>query len=221
MSRDEFTFRLLLTLGLMIVIPILRYHRIRARTASRVVDRRAEGLWMYFGLRGAAYAAFFALIAYVINPDWMAWSALPLPAWVRWLGVAGAIAAAAGMVAVLTSLGTNLTDTVIVREHHTLVTRGPYRWVRHPFYAAFALGLASNTLVTSNWFLGLAGLLAVALVVVRTSDEERKLIERFGDQYRCYMERTGRFFPRLRIAAHEASRPVQPAPASLIPTRSH
>ena len=37
------------------------------------------------------------------------------------------------------SLGPNLTDTVVTRRHHTLITRGPYRWVRHPFYDAVAL----------------------------------------------------------------------------------
>lgn len=35
------------------------------------------------------------------------------------------------------------------------------------------------------------------MMVVRTRIEERKLIERFGDDYRRYVERTGAFFPRL------------------------
>jgi protein-S-isoprenylcysteine O-methyltransferase Ste14 len=36
------------------------------------------------------------------------------------------------------------------------------------------------------------------LMAVRTPREERMLIRRFGDDYRSYMGRTGRYLPRLR-----------------------
>ncbi len=93
-------------------------------------------------------------------------------------------------------MGKNLTDTVHVRADATLVTSGPYRWVRHPYYVSTALLIASVTLLTANWFIGLSGLVCLALLVLRTPKEEQKLIERFGDDYRRYMETTGRFLPR-------------------------
>ena len=95
------------------------------------------------------------------------------------------------------ALGTNLTDTVATREHHTLVTRGPYRFVRHPFYlgvAAFVFGLA---LLTALWFVAAVAAVVLSLLAVRTPIEEAKLVERFGDDYRRYAARTGRFLPRL------------------------
>jgi protein-S-isoprenylcysteine O-methyltransferase Ste14 len=95
------------------------------------------------------------------------------------------------------SLGKNLTDTVVTRRDHTLVTHGPYRWVRHPFYDVLLLWVVSMSLLTANWLLALFGLTAFAMLVVRTRIEEDKLIERFGDEYREYMARTGRFLPRL------------------------
>jgi protein-S-isoprenylcysteine O-methyltransferase Ste14 len=76
------------------------------------------------------------------------------------------------------------------------VTTGPHRWVRHPFYVAVALAGFANSLVAANWFLLGMGSVVFVLLVVRTSKEEEKLIERFGDDYREYMRRT-RFFPRL------------------------
>jgi protein-S-isoprenylcysteine O-methyltransferase Ste14 len=94
------------------------------------------------------------------------------------------------------SLGPNLTDTVVTRREHTLVTHGPYRWVRHPFYGVGFLGLLAVTLMTANWFIALTGAVVIALLVHRTRTEEVKLIERFGDEYRAYRERTGAFFPR-------------------------
>ena len=100
---------------------------------------------------------------------------------------------------VLRSLGKNLTDTVVTRAEHTLVTTGPYRWVRHPFYSAAFLFLVAGSLVSANWGLAVAGGLACVLLVIRTRTEEAKLIERFGDEYLAYMQRTGRFLPRLAL----------------------
>jgi protein-S-isoprenylcysteine O-methyltransferase Ste14 len=78
-----------------------------------------------------------------------------------------------------------------------LVTHGPYRWVRHPFYVTAGLLMISVTLLSANWLVGLSGLLAMALLVLRTGKEEQMLIERFGEDYRRYAAKTGRFMPRI------------------------
>ena len=137
------------------------------------------------------------VIAYMVNPAWMAWSSVPLPAWLRWTGF-GVFAIAAGLLTwTLHGLGTNLTDTVVTRRAHTLVTHGPYRWVRHPFYDCMALLILANSLIAANWFFLLTGSVVLSLIVVRTRTEEEKLLERFGDSYRVYMDRTGRFLPKI------------------------
>jgi protein-S-isoprenylcysteine O-methyltransferase Ste14 len=128
----------------------------------------------------------------------MAWSSLPLPSWLRWIGV-GVCAMADGLLMwTLLRLGKNLTDTVVTRREHTLVTQGPYRFVRHPFYDSAALFVLGLSLAAANWFMGVAGGLVIALLVVRARTEEGHLLARFGDSYRAYVERTGRFLPRLR-----------------------
>ena len=60
----------------------------------------------------------------------------------------------------------------------------------------YSMALA-NSLATANWFLFLMGAAAFTMLVLRTRREEQYLIERFGEDYRIYMQRTGRFFPRL------------------------
>jgi protein-S-isoprenylcysteine O-methyltransferase Ste14 len=134
------------------------------------------------------------LAAFMISPASMAWSSVRLPVWLRWAGV-GMGALAAGLLTwTLANLGRNLTDTVVTRREHTLVSSGPYRWVRHPFYDAVAL----SVLAAANWFLLGTGGLVVVLLVARTRREEERLALRFGDSYRSYIARTGRFLPRLR-----------------------
>ena len=95
-------------------------------------------------------------------------------------------------------LGKNLTDTVVTRRDHTLVTNGPYRWVRHPFYVSGGLFAVGTSIVAANWFLFVSSVLFICLIVIRTRIEEEKLLTRFGESYRVYMERTGRFMPKLR-----------------------
>ena len=97
----------------------------------------------------------------------------------------------------LHNLGKNLTDTVVTRKEHFLVTSGPYRWVRHPFYSSGTLFMLANAVAAANWFLALAGVLFFILILIRTQKEEQILLARFGDEYRNYMRQTGRFLPRI------------------------
>jgi protein-S-isoprenylcysteine O-methyltransferase Ste14 len=195
MSDDQL-FRLILLAGFVIFMPIGIYHRLKARTGEKL-DRRQEGLFILVTLRLVGLAGASGLIAYLINPAYMAWAAVPLPVWLRWTGVGFALIAGLLLVWMFRTLGRNLTDTVVTRKQHTLVTTGPYRWVRHPLYSSAALMILGNSLAAANWFFFVAGCLMFLLLVIRTRKEEENLIVRFGDDYRNYMQRTGRFVPRL------------------------
>ena len=194
MSDDQL-FRLILLAGFVIFMPIGIYHRLKARTGEKL-DRRQEGLFILVTVRLVGVAGVAGLIAYLINPACMSWAAVPLPVWVRWTGVGLALIAGLLLVWMFRTLGRNLTDTVVTRKQHTLVTNGPYRWVRHPFYSSAALLILGNFLVAANWFFFVAGCVMFLLLVIRTRKEEQNLIARFGDDYRSYMRRTGRFVPR-------------------------
>lgn len=196
MNSDQ-TFRFVLTTAAVILFPILLYYRIRSQATRERLDRWQEGPFILLTLRPIGLATMAGLIAYLIDPKWMAWSSLPLPGWVRWMGVGMGVIGGALIVWAFSNLGKNLTDTVVTRRNHTLVVSGPYRWVRHPFYVAVLLTVIGNALAAANWFLLLGGLSVFLLMVIRTKTEEAKLLERFGDQYRAYMARTGRFLPKL------------------------
>jgi protein-S-isoprenylcysteine O-methyltransferase Ste14 len=195
---DESVFRSAAIISIVLTLPIGLYHRIRSQATREKLARREEGIFIMIGLRLCGLLALIALAAYLINPSWMIWASVTLPAWLRWIG---AVLAVFGVPLLLFwtfhSLGKNLTDTVVTRREHTLVTHGPYHWVRHPFYDVVLLGVISMSLLTANWLLALFGLAAFAMLVVRTRIEEEKLIERFGDEYRAYIGRTGRFLPHL------------------------
>jgi protein-S-isoprenylcysteine O-methyltransferase Ste14 len=193
---NENTFRWVILSGLLLVLPVAAYHRLRSIT-KEALDRTQEGWFILVTLRLAGLVTMASIVAYLVNPRRMTFAWVPLPDWTRWIG-AGLLAACAFLLSwTLHSLGKNLTDTVVTRQAHTLVTTGPYRWVRHPFYLSVLLQVVSCAMLAANWFIFAAGLAMFTMMVVRTRIEEGKLIERFGDDYRRYVERTGAFFPRL------------------------
>ena len=195
---QENAFRAALGVGFLLVLIVTGYHRIRSWASREVLDRRQEGIFILATLRPAGLLLWLGVIAYLANPAWMRWSSVALPAWLRWAGFVVFGLGLALLTWTLRGLGTNLTDTVVTRRAHTLVTEGPYRWVRHPFYDAMALLIAGLALIAANWFMLLTGAVVFSLLALRSRTEEAHLLARFGESYRDYRERTGRFVPRLR-----------------------
>jgi protein-S-isoprenylcysteine O-methyltransferase Ste14 len=95
-------------------------------------------------------------------------------------------------------LGRNWSPSLELREGHELVTEGVYRHVRHPMYASEWLWGIAQALLLQNWVAGWAGLVVFTpLYGLRVPREERMMLDRFGEEYRAYMNRTGRVVPRL------------------------
>jgi len=134
------------------------------------------------------------LLIYFFFPRGLHWAALPLPVWLRWFGVGAAGAALPLMLWVHLCLGSNFSPDLALRDEHALVTHGPYRWARHPMYTAFYMLHIGTALITANAFIALTWIGGLSLLVaMRLRREEAMMLERFGDQYRHYMQRTGRF----------------------------
>jgi len=93
-------------------------------------------------------------------------------------------------------LGRFFTIDVAIHEGHELVTRGPYRFLRHPSYTGVLLVFLALGLTWNHW-LALAALVApvLAALLVRIHIEERALAEQFGDAWREHGARTWRLVP--------------------------
>ena len=197
MNHDQ-TFCAALIAILVLTLPIGAYHRLKSQSTRETLDRRQEGSFILVTLRLAGIAFWLGLIAWMVDPGWMSWSSVPLPTWLRWTGVGSIVIASGLTIWTLRCLGKNLTDTVVTRQQHTLVIHGPYRWVRHPFYDSAALLVVAGSLTTANWFLFVNGIVVFCLLIIRTRTEEENLVARFGDSYRAYRKRTGRFLPKFK-----------------------
>ena len=196
MSTETY-FRAALGIVILLTISVTGFHRFKAALSGEQISRMDEGLVFAIVLRLAGLILFVVTIAYLIAPTSVQWTMITIPTPVRWIGAATGLLSSILMYWTLSSLGKNLTDTVVTRENATLVTDGPYRWVRHPFYVTTTLVMVSVTLLTANWLIGLGCLVVLAMLAIRTPKEERMLVKRFGQPYIDYMNRTGRFIPRI------------------------
>jgi protein-S-isoprenylcysteine O-methyltransferase Ste14 len=192
-------FRWLILAVLLSALTISGYHRAQARLGGETVARRREGS-LFLAVRALlALALFGGLLAHALRPDWMAWASFDAPQALRWLGLVLATLTLPVIHWVLSALGRNVTETVLTKERHELVTEGPYRWVRHPLYTTALVLLLGLGLMAGSWFVLLAIVIASALLrVLVIPREEQALMAKFGERYQAYMLRTGRLVPRVR-----------------------
>jgi protein-S-isoprenylcysteine O-methyltransferase Ste14 len=138
-----------------------------------------------------------AVALYLLASPWMPWSSLPLPDWLRWIGVGLAIMSIPFLIWVQRTLGKYWHPYLELRDDHVLITSGPYERIRHPMYTVFILTSLGMMLTSANLLLLIQLIFGIILIIARVGKEEKMLMERFGDEYITYMKRTGRFLPRL------------------------
>jgi len=82
-------------------------------------------------------------------------------------------------------------------ENQRLVTWGPNRYVRHPSYIGYFLMFSGLFLVWLN-LVAILPLIAIPGYIQVTATEEQLLLNRFGEEYKRYQRKTGKFFPKRK-----------------------
>lgn len=192
---DGHWIRLFIGLIVVTALTVSAYYRRRAGKTSGPV-RESDGAVRLLRVIGLLFAA--ALLTYLVAPGWIDWASLSVPQIVRIGGALLSIVSLPLLVWVFRSLRGNVTPTSATRVDHELVTHGPYRWIRHPLYTFGAMFWTGICILAANWLLLLLLATAILGVTRRTPLEEQRLLDEFGDEYRAYLHRTGRYFPRIR-----------------------
>lgn len=195
---NETIFRILAAIILFTAIGISSYFRHQAdKNSGETVSRKVDGTPMMLLLVIGGLIIWLSPLVYLVNPQWMTWAKVGLPDWVRWLGVGLGVICVIGVYWLFSSIGSGITPTGATRKEHKLVTNGIYKYIRHPLYTFGSSLFISFGMMADNWFIILLAVLAFIAMAIRTPKEEANLIEKFGDEYREYMKRTGRFLPKF------------------------
>ena len=201
---DELVFRMAFWVLFVILLVIRVTAMVRLRLAGQAVlpDSQAirqEGR----GLFALRLASWFLMVGwmgcYAIYPAWMVYLQIDLQPWIRWFGFILGLGSLALLAWTQAALGTQFSPQLRLQEGHHLVTSGPYGRVRHPMYSSmFGLG-AAFALVTANWVFVALAVAVIAGLLVRARREEEMMLAEFGEEYRQYMRRTGRYFPKTGV----------------------
>jgi protein-S-isoprenylcysteine O-methyltransferase Ste14 len=140
---------------------------------------------------------FAALVIYAFFMPQFYWMQLPLMAIVRWIGVVVGMGCLPLVAWVQWTLGESSSKTLTIQDDHKLVKTGPYSRIRHPMYSVHTLWFLSWFLVSTNLLFAIYWILWIAYIAIRIPQEEKMLIEKFGDEYKEYMRNTGRLLPRI------------------------
>ena len=93
-------------------------------------------------------------------------------------------------------------------QNDQLCTRGPFRYFRHPMYAAWVSFISMGVaLLFNSWVYVFWALLLHPIWHVLAAREEKIVEDVFGDEYRHYAARTGRFVPRFRKRLESLDQP--------------
>jgi len=189
-------FEVIWLIGLIVGSVIRAIYAKRPKKDEIAVDHntRLERLLLFLSSLGLL----FLPLIYLFSP-WLDFADYHLPKWAGWIG--GVIFAFALWMLWKShvDLGRNFTPTVQLKEEHSLVTDGVFCYIRHPIYAAHGLWGIAQALLLQNWIAGLSMLVFfLPFYMVRVPNEEKMMLEHFGEQYREYMNKTGRVIPRLQ-----------------------
>jgi protein-S-isoprenylcysteine O-methyltransferase Ste14 len=196
MDKFQLAFAAIFLTGLLAAMGHRYYAARRGGAVSEKQEQDAVPL-TYIALRLGGLVLWGMAIAYALNPAWVQWASFSIADGFRWLGAGVAAAMIPLMLWAMRVIGGNVTRTVAVRAEHELVTTGPYVYMRHPLYTFGLLFFSGLGLLAANMVILALTFVTVFAVNNRLPHEEAALIERFGDDYRAYAARTGRFLPKL------------------------
>lgn len=190
-------WNLVFLVGFILYLTIRGFFEQRTKHNVKLVRRRDARELILLSVLGVG--TLFLPLLYLFTP-WLEFADYRLPTWAPWCGSVVMVAALWLFWRSHADLGENWSVTLEIRKGHQLVQDGVYRSIRHPMYAAIWLFSLAQGLLLRNWLAGWSALVLFILVYyARTPREEQMMCEFFGQDYRDYMQQTGRLLPRLRV----------------------
>jgi protein-S-isoprenylcysteine O-methyltransferase Ste14 len=163
-------------------------------------QRRQAGRWRAHD--HTYYVLYLCLAASVVASEFLGRrGSLPWPGGRIWPAATGLTLLVAGVTLrawSIATLGRFFQYEIQIQSGHTVVTAGPYRWVRHPSYSGIALALAGFALACGAVLsLVVTVILTAAGLAVRIRAEERQLTEALGAEYGRFAAERKRVIPGI------------------------
>jgi protein-S-isoprenylcysteine O-methyltransferase Ste14 len=93
------------------------------------------------------------------------------------------------------SLGDNYSQDIMIKKKHELVTKGPFKLIRHPQYMCQILLDLGATAATLGYVVSLLALIEIPIYIMRASVEDKLLDKYFAEKFSDYKKKSGFMIP--------------------------
>ena len=93
------------------------------------------------------------------------------------------------------TLGDNYSQDIMIKKNHELITKGPFKLVRHPQYLCQILLDIGATAATLSYIVGGFALIEIPIYLMRASMEDKLLAKHFAEKFSEYKKKSGFMIP--------------------------
>ena len=93
------------------------------------------------------------------------------------------------------TLGDNYSQDIMIKKNHELITKGPFKIIRHPQYLCQILLDLGATAATLGYIVGFLTLVEIPIYIMRASMEDKLLAKYFSEKFSEYKKKSGFMFP--------------------------
>ena len=190
---EEIIFKIVFLIFIILMIFIRMPHSTKYKKIEKYLSEKEKREKLLVALNGISMM--FVPLIYVFT-GWLDFFKMNLPDWIRIIGIVIIFLGLIFFWWIHKTLGENWSPVLEIRKGHKLITKGPYKYVRHPMYTLFYVFAIGLLLLVSNWFVGLFALSSWHLLyVIRISSEEKMMLEQFGIEWGNYCRQTRKLIP--------------------------
>jgi len=114
---------------------------------------------------------------------------------IRYIGLAVYLLFSWVQVWAFKTLGDNYSQDIMIKKRHELVTKGPFKFIRHPQYLCQVLVDIGAAMATLSYIVAGFALIEIPIYIMRASLEDKLLEKYFGDEFIHYKKKSGFFIP--------------------------
>ena len=114
---------------------------------------------------------------------------------IRYIGLAVYLAFSWVQVWAFKTLGDNYSQEIMIKKKHELVTKGPFKLIRHPQYLCQILLDIGAAAATVGYIVGGLALIEIPVYIIRASMEDKLLAKHFAERFSEYKKKSGFMIP--------------------------
>ncbi|MCW9065315.1 MAG: isoprenylcysteine carboxylmethyltransferase family protein [Ignavibacteriaceae bacterium] len=114
---------------------------------------------------------------------------------IRYIGLAVYLVFSWVQIWAFKTLGENYSQDILIKKNHQLITKGPFRIIRHPQYISQILIDLGGAAATLSYIVAPIAVIQIPFILLRASVEDKLMAKHFGTEFSSYKKKSGFVLP--------------------------